>query len=153
MSMAHSAAKLSKCRLYQVGCLLVSDGRPISMGYNGSVAGFKHCCDSIGIVTDMSVTPEQRAEHHRFSEMFTVHAEQNALVFAAKSGLSTRGCTAYCTMQPCNTCLKLMCQAGVKAVHFSQTYDKVVYDRDVCDMLRAAGMVVTCVVNGQKWGV
>jgi dCMP deaminase len=133
MERAQAMSQLSKCKLYKVGCEIVRDRRPISTGYNGSVSGFKHCCEH-------EMTKE---EHHIFSEKFTIHAEQNALLFAAKHGISVDECTIYSTLQPCKQCLKLIAQSGITRIVYRDLYDKACYDDEVYEMLDVAGVVIT----------
>lgn len=66
-----------------------------------------------------------RAAHHRFSELFEVHAEANCVANVAKSGCVTplSECTMYVSHSPCNSCLKLLAANGVKKVVYNKEYD------------------------------
>ena len=83
--------------------------------------------------TDYSI--DQREEHHKFSETFEIHAELNAILSAAKNGLSTNECTLYCTLQPCNDCLKMICNTGIKTIYYNKPYDKSSITPEVLNML------------------
>lgn len=82
----------------KVGAVLVHDRRVVSMGYNGKPAGCTHI---------------HRDGNYELDE---IHAEQNAIAFAARRGISTDGATLYCTVAPCIHCAKLLIAAGIKYV-------------------------------------
>ena len=107
----------SKCVSKQVGAILVHEYRIISTGYNGTPAGHINCNE----VFD----PKNfnREEHHKFSSQQELHAEQNAIAFAAKHGIPTGDSTMYCTLEPCDDCLKLMIAAGVKKIYYINDYE------------------------------
>ncbi len=131
MKCAQAIACLSKCKHYKVGCIIVKDNRPISTGYNGSISGFDHCCD---------LHFDNKDDHHKFSDKFTIHAEQNAILFAAKHGIMIDDCTIYTTLQPCHQCLKMICQCNFKRIVYLQKYDKCSYDEDVERMLKISNV-------------
>ena len=95
----------SPCHRLHVGCLLVKDNRIVSQGYNGFLPGCKHT----SIVRD----------NH---EQAVVHAEQNAIGYAARNGIDTEGCIIYCTMTPCISCAKLVSAAGIKEFYYLTEY-------------------------------
>ena len=88
-------AQESKCVSRQVGCLIVRDDRIISTGYNGTISSAANCN------TMFSPTNFNREEHHQWSLLNEVHAEQNAIAVAAKHGISLKDCTCYTSTQPC----------------------------------------------------
>jgi dCMP deaminase len=94
-------AQRSTCPRKHVGAILVRDNRIISMGYNGSPSGMPHCED-IGC----NIGPDNTC-------MMTVHAEANAIAFAAREGIQTKGSVLYVTAEPCLTCAKLIINAGI----------------------------------------
>ena len=96
----------SFCVRSKVGCVIARDSRVVSIGYNGTPSGFMNICEDIdGNTKDI-----------------VIHAEQNALMFAAKSGIATNGTTIYCTLAPCAQCALLIIQAGIKRVVFAEYY-------------------------------
>jgi dCMP deaminase len=108
IAVAEIIAKRSTCKRANVGCVLVDrNNRIIATGYNGAIHGHKHCLD-IGCLTNS----EGRC-------IRCIHAEQNALLHA-KQDLT--GCTAYVTHEPCETCAKLLNQAGIDKVIFLKAY-------------------------------
>lgn len=98
-------AKRSTCPRKRVGALLVKNNRVISTGYNGSPSGMPHC-DDVGC----EIGPHGGCQR-------TVHAEANAIAFAAKEGISTDGAILYLTMEPCLSCAKLIINAGIREVY------------------------------------
>lgn len=107
-NIARRVARRSTCLRLSVGAVLARDGRIISMGYNGAPAGLPHCKPE-------TCGPDEVCER-------TVHAEANAIAFAAKTGIETDGATLYTTHSPCNECAKLIINAGIKRVVFQKAY-------------------------------
>lgn len=98
-------AKRSPCERLQVGCLLVSNNRIVSQGYNGFLPG----CAHTSIVRDGH-------------EQATVHAEQNAIADCAKRGVSCAGATAYITHYPCIICARILFAAGISEIKYIEDY-------------------------------
>lgn len=95
----------SSCNRLHVGCVLVKDKRILATGYNGFLSGLPH----------QSVV---RNNH----EQGTVHAEQNAITFAAKNGICLLDSTAYVTHYPCLNCAKLLISAGIRKIFYLHDY-------------------------------
>lgn len=112
-------SKESNCVSYKVGALLVKDSRIISMGYNGTPSGFINCSSKF-----KNYSADQREDHHKWSNSNEIHAEMNAILWAAKNGVSTSGCTLYSTLFPCENCLKNIYQAGITEIYYIDEYDK-----------------------------
>ncbi|MFI3331071.1 MAG: dCMP deaminase family protein [Rikenellaceae bacterium] len=106
MRMARIWAENSYCVRRQVGALLVKDKMIISDGYNGTPSGFENICED-----DMGKT-----------KPYVLHAEANAITKVAKSANSSQGATLYITASPCIECAKLIIQAGIKRVVYSDAY-------------------------------
>lgn len=138
MKTAMLISELSHCISHKVGAVLVRDNRIISTGYNGTPAGYINCDDyfSLNIKDKNNLTDIERKHHHDFSEIFEIHAELNAILCAAKNGLSTDGCTLYSTLQPCNNCLKMICNTGIKTIYYNKPYDKSSMNDSVLEMLK-----------------
>lgn len=108
-SMARTVSRRSTCDRLHVGAVLSRDGRVISLGYNGAPAGVAHC------------------EHPLFEPADTgcitaVHAEANAIAFAAKHGVATAGSELHVTNMPCLKCSQLIINAGIVRVSYIHTY-------------------------------
>lgn len=117
MNIAKIIAEESKCISLKVGAVIVKDSRIISMGYNGTISGSINCNEAL----DKEFT---RDKHSDWSDAHEVHAEMNALMFAAKNGVATEGCTLYCTHEPCDQCLKNIIQSGIKRIVYLHPYRK-----------------------------
>lgn len=128
--------KESKCVSRQVAALIVKDGRIISTGYNGTLRGAKNCCELHNRGTF------DRDVHHQWSLMNEIHAEQNAIAVAAKNGISIEGCTCYCSLQPCNTCLLLLIQSGIKEIVYVDAYDKCHWSPDLLETVNGLGIAI-----------
>lgn len=135
-------SKESKCVSKQVGAIIVKEGRIISTGYNGTISGYKNCCE----VFDKNNF--NREDHHKWSKNYEIHAEQNALMMAVKYGISVNNCICYSSLQPCNTCLLLLIQAGIKEIVYKYDYDKCEYDQDLLDFIKLKDIKIRKFENG-----
>lgn len=118
MDIAQIMSKNSHCISHKVACIIVKDGRIISTGINGTPKG--------GINCDEHFLNQLNALelHHEWSEKNELHAEINALMIAAKNGISVLDTSAYCTLSPCIHCAKALVAAGIREVFFETLYDK-----------------------------
>lgn len=116
MSIAREVATRSTCARKHVGAVLVREKRILATGYNGSIPGLSHCDDVGHLMVDGHCVR-------------TVHAEANAIVQAAVSGVSTLGATIYVTASPCFNCFKLIASARIVRIVFGEFYrDERVYE-------------------------
>lgn len=118
MQIAHLVATRATCPRRSVGAVIVRDKRILCTGYNGAPSGVSHCPEE-GPKHDWP-TGCMRAGHC----IRALHAEQNALLQAAKIGVPCDNSTIYVTCQPCNTCAKMIINAGI---------DRVIYEGDYPD--------------------
>lgn len=129
MNITLEMASQSKCISKNVGAVIAKDGRIISTGYNGTPSGLPNCCDvaqseGFGYKYSNKVEMTDRAKHSTWSDQNEIHAEQNAIIFAAKHGLAVRDCIMYVTHSPCPNCCKLIAQSGIQTVIYDQLYDR-----------------------------
>lgn len=117
MQMAQVVAGRSTCLRRQVGAVIVKDKQILSTGYNGSPSGLSHCAQTGCLRQKLGIPSGERTEICR-----AVHAEQNALIQAAKHGVSIDGADIYTTVQPCVLCTKLIINAGIKRVIYAIPY-------------------------------
>ena len=122
LRMARVWAENSYCERRRVGALLVKEQAIISDGYNGTPSGFENICED---------------ENNR-TKPYVLHAEANAITKVAKSNNSSQDSTLYVTTSPCIECAKLIIQAGIKGVVYSENYRCT----DGVDLLRQAGINV-----------
>lgn len=106
LQMARIWAENSYCKRRQVGALLVKERMIISDGYNGTPSGFENNCE----------------DENNKTKPYVLHAEANAITKVAKSNNSSGGATLYVTSSPCMECAKLIIQAGINRVVFSDAY-------------------------------
>jgi dCMP deaminase len=115
MLLAVATRERANCLRRHVGAVLVADQRIIATGYNGTPTGFPNC-DEGGC--HRCSHPESYAEGRGYDICICVHAEQNAVLQAAKLGYSVQGAACYSTLRPCFGCLKELYQSGVSAVRY-----------------------------------
>lgn len=121
MKLANEMATMSTCSRVKVGCVITINNRIISTGINGTPSGFKNCDE----IRNYDFNNEhERIDHHRFSEYFEMHSEQNAIVDALKREQNLEGATLYTTIAPCSNCAKLIVSSGIKRVVYSELYDR-----------------------------
>ncbi len=101
-----------------VGAIIVRDKRVIATGYNGAPAGIESCVDKGECLRRKLNIPS--GKQHELC--YAVHAEQNAIIQAAKYGISVSGATLYCTHQPCVICAKMIINAGIARVVYDEGY-------------------------------
>ena len=154
MDTAYIWSKASYCKRRKVGCVIAKDDRIVSIGFNGTVSGTPNKCESkivkckCGEEKDLlsfrpsdfindrvTYTCNKCGRAHEWSEKaidelelvtkkLTLHAEQNALMFCAKNGISVDGCDIYITTSPCETCSVLIAASGIKRVFYKELYKK-----------------------------
>ena len=115
INIAQELSTASKCVSKQVGAVIVKDGRILSTGYNGTPAGYVNCCDHWD--------NEYTSEHHDWSKTYEIHAEMNAIIWAARKGISVEGATIYVTLEPCSECSKNLIASGIRRIVFSKPYE------------------------------
>ena len=102
----------------QIGAVIVRDKRILTTGYNGAPAGIKSCKERGECLRrKLNIESGTRAEF-----CYAVHAEQNALIQAARLGLAVKDATLYCTHYPCSICAKLIVNAGIARVVYINDY-------------------------------
>ena len=122
LEMAKIWAENSYCTRRQVGALIVKDKMIISDGYNGTPSGFENICE----------------DDEGKTKQYVLHAEANAITKVAKSNNSSEGATLYVTTSPCPECSKLIIQAGIKRIVYSDEYRNT----EGLDWLRRANVEV-----------
>ena len=115
INIATELAKASKCVSKQVGAVIVKDGRILSTGYNGTPAGYINCCEYWA--------GEYTSEHHDWSKTYEIHAEMNAIIWAARKGISIEDATIYVTLEPCSECSKNLIASGIKKIIYAKPYE------------------------------
>jgi dCMP deaminase len=115
MRIAMAVRLKANCMGRRVGAVLVKENRIISTGYNGTPEGITNCLDG-GCVRCKN--KEVYAASTGYDVCICVHAEQNALITAARFGNSVQGAVVYSTLRPCFDCTKEMLQAKISAIYY-----------------------------------
>lgn len=141
LELAEMVAKRSTCVRRHVGAVLVKEERIIATGYNGAPQGLTHCLDA-GCLREEKGIPSG----YRYELCRGVHAEQNAVINAARYGVSTLDSVLYCTNQPCVLCARMLINAGVKKiVHRGDFQDDL-----AVQFLREAGVELLEIPRGSE---
>ena len=118
----------------QVGAVVVRDKRILTTGYNGAPAGVESCKERGECLREkLGIASGTRQEM-----CYAVHAEQNAIIQAAKLGVTLQGATLYCTHQPCSMCSRMIINSGIVRVVYEQGYP----DEFSLKLFEEAGIVI-----------
>lgn len=109
LKMAKEWGKLSHCHRKQVGSIIVKDSMIISDGYNGTPTGFENYCE----------------DEAGYTKWYVLHAEANAILKTARSTHSCSGATLYLSLSPCKECSKLIHQAGIVRLVYTDQYKDI----------------------------
>ena len=136
MQMAETVASWSSC--YQenrhVGAVIVRDKRILTTGYNGAPAGIKSCAERgecLRRIRNIASGTMQEV-------CYAVHAEQNAIIQAAKMGVALDGAVMYVTHQPCVICTRMILNAGINKVVYKNGYP----DAFALELFKEAGVEI-----------
>jgi dCMP deaminase len=121
-------AERGTCPYIKVGAIVARDGRILTSGYNGAPAGMEHCTHG-DRNSDLPIAPCTTA----------IHAEANAIAYAARHGAPLHDATMYTTLSPCRTCAQLIIQSGISRVVCMEMYR----DPVGVELLRAASIAVS----------
>jgi dCMP deaminase len=141
MNLASNLALRSHCVKQQVGAVLAKDTRIVSLGYNGPPAGTHNCDEE---------WPETGCARDRKGSCYlALHAEANAILYAAKNKVDLEGSTLYVTLSPCLPCARIILSAGIKKVHFLNSYAayKGIEVDEGVEFLRKFGVLVEKLEN------
>ena len=128
LDFARLAARRATCLRRQVGAVIVKDNMVLTTGYNGAPRGLPHAAE-VGCLRDqMGIPSGQRHELCR-----GLHAEQNAIVQAARHGIRIDGAELYCTHHPCVICLKMILNAGLMRVFYADGYPDPLAQRIIAE--------------------
>lgn len=115
----------STCTRAQVGVVISRDGRVLASGYNGAPSGMDHCDHSCDCRTGQ-VMPYDPKHSPACQSMQpcknVVHAEANAIAFAARHGVGVQGADLFTTRVPCLTCAGMIINAGITRVVWGEEH-------------------------------
>ncbi len=138
LGLVDEVATRATCDRGKSGSVVVRDKRIICTGYVGSPSGMPHC-DDAGHDFKQVIDDDGTTRQHCVR---TVHAEQNAIVQAARYGLQLEGTTLYCSMEPCRVCAMLIASTGITRVVARKRYHA---GGDTPEILTAAGVTLDIV--------
>jgi dCMP deaminase len=116
MNIAKVVSSRSTCDRKFVGAVIVRDKTILSTGYNGSIRGMPHCSEVGHMMEDGHCVA-------------TIHAESNAILQAAKNGVSIDGASIYVTASPCWSCFKQIANTGMRRIVYGEFYrDTRIFD-------------------------
>lgn len=118
MEIARVVGRRATCDRGKTGCVVVKDNQILVTGYAGAPRGLPHC-DEVGHQMKIVRHEDGRESQHCLR---TAHAEQNALMQAARIGVSVKDAALYCGMTPCSACAKMLINAGLKRIVCAQRY-------------------------------
>jgi len=131
MGIADKVAERATCGRGRSGCVIVKNNRILVTGYVGSPPGMFHCDEAghqmikvykednnVCQVKNEIIYKQLGTEHC----VRTIHAEQNAIIQAAKHGIALEGSTLYCRMTPCRVCAMFIVSVGIRSVVCEKKY-------------------------------
>ena len=139
-TITREVAARSTCLRRHVGAIIVKDKRILATGYNGAPTGLEHCITRGCLREQLGIPSGEKQELCR-----AAHAEQNAVIQAARYGVSIDGSTVYCTNQPCVQCAKILINAGVKEIVFENSYP----DQLAEEMMAEADIILRHLPSGE----
>jgi len=136
MDMTELVSEWSSCYQHnrKIGALVVKDKRVMTTGYNGAPSGIQSCVEKGECLRRTLNIPSGTMQE----KCYAIHAEQNAILQAARIGVSIKDATLYCTHQPCVICSKMIVNAGISRVVFKYAYP----DEFAMQILTEAGVQV-----------
>ena len=136
LKMAQEVATWSSCYQdnRQVGAVIAKNKRILTTGYNGASSGIVSCKDR-GECIRRKLGIASGTKHEI---CYATHAEQNAIIQAARMGVSIDGATLYCTHQPCVICAKMIINSGISRIVYEQGYP----DEFSMQLLHEAGVEI-----------
>jgi len=136
MDMAKLVSTWSSCfqENRKIGAVIVKDKRILTTGYNGAPSGVKSCTEK-----QECLRRKLNIKSGTCHELcYAVHAEQNAIIQAARLGVSLTDAVLYCTHQPCVICAKMIINSGIKRVVFEHGYP----DEFAMELFKESGVIV-----------
>jgi len=131
MTLATQVSSRTTCTRRAVGAVIVKDRRILATGYNGVPTGIRHCEEVGCLRQQLNVPSGQKHELCR-----GLHAEQNAIIQAARYGIDISDASIYITTQPCVVCAKMLINAGIKEIVYANPYP----DELALSMLEESGI-------------
>lgn len=133
LQIAEVFAERSTCLRGNVGAVIVADRHIIAHGYSGAPSGQPECkevgcllvcpsCKATSPGSSTTILHEGWCKGGEVGCTRTLHAEENAILYAARVGVSCNGAAMFCTHEPCRQCAKMISAAGIWAVQWLKPY-------------------------------
>lgn len=139
MQNAVNMATLSHAVRKKVGCMLVTPENLQIGSYNGQPSGWDNGCEDVHTTDD----PHFKPFEYLVTKNTVIHAELNAILHAARQGVSIKGSTIYISLSPCASCSAMIAQAGIKRVVYREEYR----DTSGINLLKAHGIIVEQLID------
>ena len=139
MQNAVNMSTLSHAIRKKVGCVLVTPENLQIGAYNGQPSGWDNICED-KLTTD---DPHFKPFEYLVTKSTVIHAELNAILHAARQGVSVKDSTIYITLSPCSACSAMIAQAGIKRVVYEEEYR----DASGINLLKAHGIIVEQLID------
>ncbi len=143
MKIREAVSLRATCGRGRAGCVITKDNHILSTGYVGAPSGLPDCDEAGHLITKSTVENDDSGELHDHC-VRTLHAEQNAIAYGARKGVSLEGASIYISMEPCPVCARLIIAAGIKRVVCEKKYPTAGYSRE---MLNKAGIDFTVLTD------
>jgi dCMP deaminase len=143
MTIMEAVATRATCDRGRSGCVIVRDRQILVTGYVGAPRGIPHC-DEMGHQMKTMIHEDGHSTQHCVR---SAHAEQNAIIQAAKTGMAIENSTLYCRMTPCSTCAKMIINAGIKRIVCQKRYHA---GSESEDMFRQVGIELDYAEEGTQ---
>lgn len=132
----NTIAQRATCDRGRSGCVIVRNNQLVVAGYVGAPPGFPHCDEKGHHIVKVTHPDGAESEHC----IRTLHAEMNAVLQAARLGISLLDTEMYCSLTPCRTCAMMIIRVGIKAVHCERKYHR---GQAAEEMFKKAGIKLT----------
>ena len=146
LGIMQQVAQRATCDRGKAGCVIVRDKQILCTGYVGSAAGQEHCDDAGHQLKTVRHEDGSESVHC----VRTIHAEQNAICQAARQGISLRGATLYCKMEPCIVCARLLVNCGIIRAVCEKRYHRA---QETRELFKAVGVKLEVISDEvEKYG-
>lgn len=118
MAQAYAAESQTEAIREKVGCVIVSPSGAMVTGWNGQPSGhYTNCCENTPVIED--------GVERMKTDRSVLHAENNALGWAMRSGTSLQGAWLFSTVSPCDVCARSIIPSGIRRVFFHRFHDNM----------------------------
>lgn len=140
LTLVDAAAARASCDRGRSAAVFVRDNDVLATGYVGAPPGLPDCYEAGHLWQQVTAIMGKNGRSTDSKHCVrTIHAEQNAIIRAARNGVSLKGATVYCTMEPCANCAMSLVGLAVVRVVAKNPYRAAERTRD---MFKAVGIAL-----------